>query len=139
MQRLIVFVIIGFFAQLVDGSLGMAYGVTSTSLLLVFGIAPAMASASVHMAEVVTTAASGISHIRFGNVDKQTVYRMILPGSIGAFLGACFLSHLPGDLVKPYIAFFLLLLGIYIFLRFLFHQTDQIANDQTSQTPKKSF
>lgn len=139
MQRLIVFAIIGFFAQLVDGSLGMAYGVTSTSLLLVFGIAPAMASASVHMAEVVTTAASGISHVRFGNVDKQTVYRLILPGSMGAFLGACFLSHLPGDLVKPYIAFFLLLLGIYIFLRFLIRQTDQIPNDQTSQSPPKKF
>ena len=90
MQKLIVFAIIGFFAQLIDGALGMAYGVTSTSLLLMFGIAPAVASASVHLAEVVTTAASGASHIKFGNVDKYTVSRLTLPGAIGAFIGACF-------------------------------------------------
>ncbi|SEN75014.1 sulfite exporter TauE/SafE family protein [Lihuaxuella thermophila] len=120
MQKLIVLAIIGFAAQLVDGSLGMAYGVTSSSLLLMFGIAPAVASASVHMAEVVTTAASGISHLRFGNVDKTIVKRLIIPGSIGAFAGACFLSSLPGDLVKPYVAAFLFLLGFYVLGRFLF-------------------
>lgn len=139
MQRLILFIMIGFFAQLVDGSLGMAYGVTSTSLLLLFSISPAIASASVHMAEVVTTAASGISHIRFGNVDKQTIYRLILPGSIGAFIGACFLSHLPGGLVKPYITLFLFALGIYIFIRFLINRPQQITNDQNSKTPSKKF
>ena len=90
MKKLIVFVLIGLFAQLIDGALGMAYGVTSSSLLLAFGIAPAVASASVHLAEVVTTAASGVSHIKFGNVDKQTVKRLVIPGSLGAFLGASF-------------------------------------------------
>lgn len=120
MKKLIVLALIGLVAQLIDGSLGMAYGVTSTSLLLVAGIAPAAASASVHLAEVVTTAASGISHIKFGNVDRQVVLRLILPGSIGAFAGACFLSSLPGDIVKPYISIFLILLGIYILYRFLF-------------------
>ncbi|MFC7442000.1 sulfite exporter TauE/SafE family protein [Laceyella putida] len=120
MQKLIVLALIGFAAQLVDGSLGMAYGVTSSSLLLMFGIAPSVASASVHMAEVVTTAASGVSHLRFGNVDKYTVSRLVIPGSIGAFVGACFLSQLPGDLVKPYVSAFLFLLGIYVLIRFLF-------------------
>ncbi|SDN52305.1 sulfite exporter TauE/SafE family protein [Bacillus sp. OK048] len=120
MRRLIILALIGLVAQLVDGSLGMAYGVTSTSLLLMFGIAPAVASASVHMAEVVTTAASGISHIRFGNVDKQVIYRLIIPGSIGAFLGACFLGSIPGDIVKPYVSFFLLILGVFVIYRFLF-------------------
>ncbi|ASV66665.1 sulfite exporter TauE/SafE family protein [Cytobacillus sp. FSL W7-1323] len=120
MRKLIIFAFIGFFAQLIDGSLGMAYGVTSSTLLLTFGIAPAVASASVHLAEVVTTAASGASHIKFGNVDKQAVFRLIIPGSIGAFIGACFLSQLPGDVVKPYIAGFLLLLGLFVFFRFLF-------------------
>lgn len=120
MKRLIILALIGLAAQLVDGSLGMAYGVTSTSLLLMFGIAPAVASASVHMAEVVTTAASGVSHIRFGNVDKQVVYRLIIPGSIGAFLGACFLGSIPGDIIKPYISFFLLILGFFVIYRFLF-------------------
>lgn len=75
MQKLIVFAIIGFFAQLIDGALGMAYGVTSTSLLLMFGIAPAVASASVHLAEVVTTAASGASHIKF-----ETLINIPFPG-----------------------------------------------------------
>lgn len=120
MKKLLTFAIIGFFAQLIDGSLGMAYGVTSTTLLLTFGIAPAVASASVHLAEVVTTAASGASHIRFGNVDKTTVLRLVIPGSIGAFVGACFLSNIPGDMVKPYISTFLLLLGVYVLIRFLF-------------------
>lgn len=120
MRRLIILALIGLAAQLVDGSLGMAYGVTSTSLLLMFGIAPAVASASVHMAEVVTTAASGVSHIRFGNVDKQVVYRLIIPGSIGAFIGACFLGSIPGDIIKPYVSFFLLLLGVFVIYRFLF-------------------
>lgn len=120
MKRLIILAFIGLAAQLVDGSLGMGYGVTSTSLLLIFGIAPAVASASVHMAEVVTTAASGISHIRFGNVDKKVAYRLILPGSIGAFIGACFLGSIPGDIIKPFVSFFLLILGFYVIYRFLF-------------------
>ncbi|GGE36695.1 UPF0721 transmembrane protein [Pullulanibacillus camelliae] len=121
MNKLIVFVIVGFFAQLIDGSLGMAYGLTSSSLLLAFGIAPAIASASIHLAEIATTGASGISHIRLGNVDKKIVYRMMLPGAIGAFVGACFLSNLPGDKIEPYISFFLLILGLYIVFRFLFN------------------
>ncbi|WP_121612893.1 sulfite exporter TauE/SafE family protein [Mesobacillus foraminis] len=120
MKKLIIFAFIGLLAQLIDGALGMAYGVTSSSLLLAFSIAPAVASASVHLAEVVTTAASGVSHIKFGNVDKQTVYRLVIPGSIGAFLGATFLSNIPGNLAKPYVSLFLLLLGVYVLIRFLF-------------------
>lgn len=119
MQRLIVLALIGFVAQLIDGALGMAYGVSSTSLLLVYGIAPAIASASVHMAELVTTAASGLSHWKFGNIDKSVVKKLIIPGSIGAFLGACFLSYLPGESVKPFIAAFLFLLGFFVIFRFL--------------------
>lgn len=129
MKKLVILSLIGLVAQLIDGSLGMAYGLTSTSLLLMFGIAPAIASASVHFAEVVTTAASGASHIAFGNVDKKIVLRLVLPGSIGAFIGACFLSNISGDLIKPYISFFLLGLGIFILYRFLF------KNDTKSQQP----
>ncbi|MFJ5749365.1 sulfite exporter TauE/SafE family protein [Peribacillus frigoritolerans] len=120
MKKLIVLAFIGFLAQLIDGSLGMGYGVSSTSLLLTFGIAPAVASASVHLSEVVTTAVSGASHIKFGNVDKNMVYRLIIPGSVGAFVGACFLSNLPAELAKPYIAIFLFGLGVYVLFRFLF-------------------
>ncbi|BDG35710.1 sulfite exporter TauE/SafE family protein [Saccharococcus caldoxylosilyticus] len=132
MKKLIVFVIVGFIAQLIDGSLGMAYGVTSTTLLLAFGIAPAVASASVHLAEVVTTAASGASHIKFGNVDRDMLVKLIIPGSLGAFVGACFLSNLPGDFIKPYVSLFLLALGVYIIYRFLF-----LSARQDPQPPKK--
>ncbi|GGH83896.1 putative membrane protein YfcA [Pullulanibacillus pueri] len=121
MRRLLIFAIVGFFAQFIDGSLGMAYGLTSSTLLLAFGVAPAIASASIHLAEIATTAASGVSHIRLGNVNKRIVYRMMLPGAIGAFVGACFLSHLPGDRIAPYISGFLLILGIYIVIRFFFN------------------
>nr|WP_238941886.1 sulfite exporter TauE/SafE family protein [Bacillus sp. REN10] len=111
--------LIGLAAQLVDGALGMGYGLTSTTLLLSAGIAPAIASASVHMAEVVTTAASGASHIKFGNVDKKMLKRLIIPGSIGAFSGATFLSHLTGEYVRLYVSIFLVCLGLYILGRFL--------------------
>ncbi|SFI61899.1 sulfite exporter TauE/SafE family protein [Thermoflavimicrobium dichotomicum] len=137
MQRLIVLALIGFVAQLVDGALGMAYGVTSSSLLLIAGVAPAVASASVHMAEVVTTAASGISHLRFGNVDKQAVVRLVIPGSIGAFLGACFVSYLPGDVVKPYVSTFLLLLGFYVLFRFLMMKRITQEKNESKPLPKK--
>lgn len=120
MKKIIILAFVGLAAQLVDGSLGMAYGVTSTSLLLAFGIAPAVASASVHMAEIVTTAASGLSHIRFNNADKQVVKKLMIPGSIGAFLGALFLGSIPGNMIKPYVSFFLLCLGVFVLYRFLF-------------------
>lgn len=137
MKRLIVLAFIGLIAQLVDGSLGMAYGVTSTSMLLMFGIAPAVASASVHMAEVVTTAASGISHLKFGNVDKQAMLKLIIPGSIGAFVGACFLSNLPGDLVKPYVSLFLLALGFFVIYRFLFKNNTKRQSRKQNRTNKQ--
>jgi uncharacterized membrane protein YfcA len=138
LQKLIVLALVGLAAQLVDGSLGMGYGLTSSSLLLMYGIAPAAASASVHMAEVVTTAASGISHMRFGNVDKEIVWKLIIPGSIGAFLGATVLSHLPGDVLKPYISIFLLLLGLYIIFRFIF-QYGQSDKAEGKKVSKKMF
>ena len=94
MRKLIVLAFVGFFAQLIDGALGMAYGVTSSSLMLAAGLAPAAASASVHLAEIGTTMASGAAHWRFGNVDWKIVLRLGVPGAIGAFAGATFLSGL---------------------------------------------
>lgn len=139
MKKLIVFAFIGFLAQLIDGALGMAYGVTSSSLLLAFSIAPAVASASVHLSEVVTTAASGVAHIKFGNVDKKMVYQLIIPGSIGAFLGATFLSNIPGELARPYVSIFLLLLGAYVLFRFLFNYKPTVVNDKSTLTRKQSI
>ncbi len=118
MHTLIVFALVGFGAQLVDGALGMAYGVTSTSLLLVWGVNPATASASVHLAEVGTTLAAGASHWRFGNVDWKLVLRLGVPGAVGAFLGATVLSALATDDAAPYMSGVLLALGVYILLRF---------------------
>ena len=139
MKKLMVFAFIGFLAQLIDGALGMAYGVTSSSLLLAFGIAPAVASASVHLSEVVTTAASGVSHVKFGNVDKKMVYQLIIPGSIGAFLGATFLSNIPGELARPYVSIFLLLLGGYVLVRFLFKYKPVVDNGKATLTRKQSI
>ncbi|MET3696895.1 sulfite exporter TauE/SafE family protein [Bacillus oleivorans] len=139
MRQLIILALIGLAAQLIDGSLGMAYGVTSTSLLLLLGISPAIASASVHMAEVVTTAASGISHIRFGNTDKQVVYKLIIPGSIGAFIGAFFLGSIPGDIIKPYVSFFLLILGFYVIYRFMFIKFHPSQQQSKKILGKKHF
>jgi uncharacterized protein len=92
MGKLLLIGIIGFGAQLIDGALGMAYGVSSTTLLLAIGSAPAVASATVHLAEVGTVAVSAASHTRFGNVEWRTVRLMSLPGFVGAFLGAVALS-----------------------------------------------
>jgi hypothetical protein len=118
MQALIVLAAVGFVAQLIDGALGMAYGATSSSLVLAAGVAPAVASASVHMAELGTTAVSGFSHWRFGNVDWRTVRRIGFPGALGAFLGAVVLSSISADVAKPWMAGVLLVLGAYILVRF---------------------
>lgn len=118
MRTLIVFAMVGLVAQMVDGALGMAYGVTSTSLLLVAGINPATASASVHLAEVGTTLASGAAHWRFGNVDWRLVGKLGVPGAVGAFLGATALSALSTENAAPYMSGVLLALGVYVLLRF---------------------
>ena len=118
MPTLLVLALVGFAAQLVDGALGMAYGATSTTLVLAAGLTPAAASASVHFAELGTTLASAASHRRFGNVDWRTVRRIGFPGAIGAFLGAVMLSSVSAGLAKPWMAGILLCLGVYVLLRF---------------------
>jgi uncharacterized membrane protein YfcA len=118
MPALIVLIVIGFLAQLVDGALGMAYGATSSTMLLAYGLAPATASASVHLAELGTTAVSGVSHWRFGNIDWRTVRRIGLPGAVGAFVGAVVLSSISAEVAKPWMAGVLLALGVYILVRF---------------------
>ena len=119
MGQLLVMALVGLVAQLVDGSTGMAYGVTSASLLMMAGLAPAMASASVHTAELVTTALSGLAHRRHGNVHWPLVAAIALPGAVGAFVGAAFLSRLPGHVARPYVASFLFGLGAWILIRYV--------------------
>ncbi|MEV1176472.1 sulfite exporter TauE/SafE family protein [Nonomuraea sp. NPDC049784] len=118
MRALILLGLVGFAAQLVDGSLGMAYGVTSSTLLLAIGTNAAAASATVHLAEIGTTLASGISHWRFGNVDWKVVAKIGIPGAVGAFVGATFLSSLSTELAAPVMSLILLVLGAYILIRF---------------------
>ncbi len=118
MRKLLLLALVGLGAQLVDGSLGMAYGVTSTTLLLAIGTNPAAASATVHLAEIGTTLVSGVSHWRFGNVDWGVVWKIGIPGAIGAFAGATFLSSLSTETAAPLMAIILLALGAYVLLRF---------------------
>ena len=119
MRKLIVLGFVGLVAQLIDGSLGMAYGVTSSTLLLAAGIAPAAASAAVHFSEIGTSLVSGASHHRLGNVDWRTVSILAVPGFVGALLGATALSNLDAAVAKPVVAAILLGLGIYVIYRFL--------------------
>lgn len=109
----------GFLAQLVDGSLGMGYGITSSTILIFIGLSPAAASASVHIAKIGTGASSGLAHHRFGNVDWQVARRIALPGAIGAFVGSILLSGLSTASSRPISSSLLFLLGIYVLIRFL--------------------
>lgn len=117
-----VLIVVGFLAQLIDGSLGMAYGVSSNSFLLGVGVPPAIASASVHTAEVFTTAISGFSHWRLGNIDKRIVLGLIIPGVIGGAIGAYVLTSVDGNVIKPYIAIYLLIMGIRILYKAFIHK-----------------
>jgi uncharacterized protein len=107
-------VAVGLVAQAIDGALGMAYGITSSSFLLATGASPAVASASVHIAEVFTTGVTGVAHIKLGNVDRHLFLRLLLPGIAGATAGAWLVSSIDGRLIKPFIAAYLLGMGVYV-------------------------
>jgi uncharacterized membrane protein YfcA len=108
---------IGFFAQIADGALGMAFGVISSSAMLAMGLPPAHASAIAHTAEIFTTATSGASHVYFRNVDWRLVLRLGVAGVVGAVAGAWFLSNIDGNLARPFVAAYLLVIGILILLK----------------------
>lgn len=114
-----VFLIIGFFAQFIDGTVGMGYGAFSASLLIGIGAMPALASASIHTAEIFVSLFSGISHLRFGNVRKDWLRLLVIPGVVGGAVGAYFVASIPGDAAKPFITSFLLAMGIVILCRFV--------------------
>lgn len=110
----LLYVVAGFVAQLIDGALGMAYGVSASSLLMAFGVPPAATSATVHAAECFTTGASGLSHHAFGNVDRFLFRRLLIPAVFGAIIGAYALSSIDGELLKPYVSGYLIIMGIII-------------------------
>ncbi len=105
---------VGLLAQIVDGALGMAYGVTGSSFLLAVGAPPVMASGAVHLAEVFTTGVSGLSHLKLGNVDRKLFLCLLIPGVVGGLIGTYVLSNIDGDVLKPYISGYLLLMGLYV-------------------------
>lgn len=111
------FVLVGLCAQLVDGALGMAFGLVASSVLLSMGLPPATVSASIHTAEVFTTGASGASHLAMGNVDRRLFLRLAIPGMLGGILGAWVLTRLPGEVVRPFVYAYLLVLAVLILLR----------------------
>lgn len=108
---------VGMAAQLVDGALGMAFGVTASSLMLGMGTAPAQASALVHIAEIFTTAASGASHLANRNIDWTIVRRIVITGCIGGALGATVLSSVDGKLIAPCVAIYLFIMGAIILVK----------------------
>ena len=114
-KEFLVFFAIGVFAQLVDGTLGMGYGATSTSFLLAYGIPPAVSSTGVHVAEMFTTGASAVSHHKFGNINKQLVKHLLIPGVLGSIAGAYLLADvIDGDVIKPFIAVYMIVLAVII-------------------------
>ncbi|HIA53110.1 MAG TPA: sulfite exporter TauE/SafE family protein [Candidatus Melainabacteria bacterium] len=111
------FILAGFIAQMIDGTLGMAYGVSCSTLMLSIGVSPVVASASVHMAELFTTAVSAFCHLKAGNVDKEFLKRLVIPGVIGGIIGAYILCNVNGEAIKPFISLYLLGMGILILVK----------------------
>lgn len=121
-SALLIFALIGFAAQLVDGALGMAFGQISSTILISIGVPPAAASAGVHTAETFTTAVSGISHVAHRNVDWRLFFRIVIPGVIGGVLGAYVLTQISADTARPFVLSYLTALGLYLFYRGLMHK-----------------
>lgn len=111
----------------------MGYGLTSSTLLVAIGLTPALASASVHLAEIGTSAASAISHGKLGNIDKKVLKRIAIPGGIGAFLGATLLSGLSTQAARPWASTLLLILGVYVLIRFLAQRTITLRKGRPGQ------
>lgn len=116
-SHFLIIVFIGFLAQMIDGSLGMAYGVSSTTFLVTAGVPPKIASASVHTAEVFTTLVSGISHWKMKNIDWNIFKKLVFPGVIGGATGAYILTSFPGDFISPFVNIYLLFMGVIVLIR----------------------
>jgi uncharacterized membrane protein YfcA len=134
-QDLLILVAVGFLAQLVDGALGMAYGTITTLTLLSLGTPPATASAAVHLAEVATCGASGLSHLWYRNVDKGLVLRLLPGGIIGVIIGATFLSNVDGRTIRPYVAGYMAILGFLILVRAWEHAKPRESSNDAAATP----
>jgi uncharacterized protein len=120
-QNMLLFIGAGFIASLIDGALGMAYGITATTVLLTVGLSPVAASASVHTSEVFTSGVSGLSHLKFGNVHNKLFKNLLLPGVLGAIIGSFLVVYLEAhtDFIKPVVSVYTLFLGLLILLKAL--------------------
>lgn len=136
MRSLLIFTLVGAGAQLVDGALGMAFGVTATTLLVLSSVGAAQASAAVHLAEVGTTFASGLSHWKFKNIDWVLVAKLGAPGAVGAFVGATVLSSLSTEHAAPLMAAILVAIGTYVLLRFSLRTPLTFGTRGTSHSTK---
>jgi uncharacterized membrane protein YfcA len=119
LMEVLVFIAVGFAAQMIDGAIGMAYGLISTTILLSLGISAPVASSSVHAAEVFTTAASGAAHWRFGNIDFALIRRLAPAGILGGVIGAYVLTAVPAETIRPFVSGYLLIMGGVILWRAL--------------------
>lgn len=131
MDDILLFMVVGFVAQMVDGAIGMAYGLTASSVMMSMGTPPAIASASVHAAEVFTTGASGLAHWRVGNVNWRLMARLAVPGVIGGVIGAYVLSDLPVTYVKPAVAAYLVVMGGVILYKALRPRPETVKPQNT--------
>ena len=122
---LLPFIAIGFAAQLIDGALGMAFGVISSTLLVSIGVPPAAASAGVHVVESFTTGVSGISHVLHKNVRWKLFFRIVIPGVIGGVLGAYVLSQVDAAVARPFVLTYLTAIGLYLLWKGLFHPVQE--------------
>ncbi len=117
MENFLICLLCGFIAQMIDGTLGMAYGVSSSTLLRAMGMSSAMASFSTHTAEIFTTLVSGISHVRMKNFDKKLFARLIIPGVLGGVLGAYILTSFDDSVISPIVSLYLVIMGVIIFTK----------------------
>ncbi len=119
---LLPFIAVGFAAQLVDGALGMAFGVISNMLLVgIMGVPPAIASQRVHVVECFTTATSAVSHLYHGNIEKRLFFRLLVPGIIGGVAGAYLLTSIDASIIRPFVLAYLTLIGLYLLVRGLMY------------------
>ena len=130
------YIAIGFAAQIIDGALGMAFGVISSTLLVsVMGVAPARASAGVHLVEMFTTGASGISHVLHKNVDWKLFARIAVPGVIGGVLGAYVLSNIDSSVARPLVMLYLTCIGFYLLYKALTYPTEPKVKEAKVAVP----
>jgi len=132
LELILVWAIVGFLAQLIDGTLGMAYGVSSTTALVTIGVYPALASASVHTAEVFTTLVSGSAHLKFGNVERNMALHLVIPGVIGGITGAYVCTGVSGNLLSAIVGSILLSMGFVILYKFAFKNTPHFRTKRPS-------